>query len=267
MYNAKNGRLELNGGSMDYISFGAGERTLIILPGLGDALKSVRGLAQAYSVMYRTLAREYRVYIFSRKNPLPEPCTTREMARELALAMELLGLERARILGISQGGAVSQWLAIDHPERVEKLVLTVTYPRRNPTLDGVLTRWLDFAEKRDYESLFVDTAELSYSDEHLEQGRKLYGAMARVGVPRSFERFIKQAHACLEHDSYENLTKIAAPTLIIGGTEDKIVTAEASRVLHERIAGSELFMYEGLGHGLYEEACDFQARVAKFLKK
>ena len=54
---------------------------------------------------------------------------------------------------------------------------------------------------------------------------------------------------------------------MIGGTEDKIVTAEASRELQERIVGAELFLYEGLSHALYEEAKDFLDRVRDFCMK
>ena len=54
--------------------------------------------------------------------------------------------------------------------------------------------------------------------------------------------------------------------LVIGGTDDRIVTGQASEEMTERIPGSELYMYEGLGHGLYEEAPDFLTRVADFCR-
>ena len=49
---------------------------------------------------------------------------------------------------------------------------------------------------------------------------------------------------------------------MIGGKEDKIVTGQASIEMAERIPDSELVLYDGLGHGLYEEAPDFLGRVA-----
>jgi pimeloyl-ACP methyl ester carboxylesterase len=59
---------------------------------------------------------------------------------------------------------------------------------------------------------------------------------------------------------------IACPTLVIGGTDDRIVTGKASEEIAGKIPGSKLYMYQGLGHGLYEEAPDFLNRVKDFCK-
>ena len=75
------------------------------------------------------------------------------------------------------------------------------------------------------------------------------------------------AKACLEHDAFSVLKDIKAPTLIIGGSADRTVGAEASKILAAEIPGSEIFMYEGLRHAVYDEAADFNKRVMEFLKK
>ncbi len=69
-YNAQNGNIIINNTDMEYISFGYGKKTLIIIPGLGDALKTVKGTASAFALMYRIFAKDYKVYVFSRKNEL-----------------------------------------------------------------------------------------------------------------------------------------------------------------------------------------------------
>ena len=74
------------------------------------------------------------------------------------------------------------------------------------------------------------------------------------------------AESCVTHDAYESLDRIACPTLVIGGTDDRIVTGKASEEIAERIPSGNLYMYEGLGHGLYEEAPDFWQRVADFCR-
>lgn len=95
LYQAKNGHLELGGTEMDYVSFGSGGEVLVMLPGLGDGLTTVRGMALPLALSYREYARDYTVYIFSRKNALPEDYSTREMAADQAAAMEKLGISRA----------------------------------------------------------------------------------------------------------------------------------------------------------------------------
>ena len=266
MLNAKNGRLTLACGDMDYIRFGRGAKPLIMIPGVGDGLKTVRGMVLPFALMYRKLARDFTVYVFSRRVNLTPGMTTRDMAEDLNAAMDRLGLTGAAVVGVSQGGMITQWLAIDHPDRVGRLVLTVTLPGPNPTTTAVIGRWLEMAERGDYRGIMVDTAEKSYSEKRLRQARLTYGLLSHVGKPKSFERFIIQAQSCLTHDARGALGRIACPTLVIGGTDDRIVTGEASRELAAAIPGSRLYMVDGLGHGLYEEAPDFLGRVADFCR-
>ena len=82
------------------------------------------------------------MYVFSRRRVLSQGMTTREMAEDLNDAMDALGLSSVSLVGVSQGGMISQWLAIDHPEKVEKLVLTVTLSRPNDTVRDVICRWV-----------------------------------------------------------------------------------------------------------------------------
>ena len=205
--NAYNGRLELDGGVMDYIRFGSGERILVMLPGVGDGFKTVRGTALPFALGYRKLAKDFTVYMFSRREPLPEHCTTREMAADLGRALDALGLERICLLGVSQGGMIAQWTAIDQPRRVEKLVLTVSAARPNDTMRQTLESWMALARKGDYRSIMVDNAVRSYSDKAVGLQKRVYGALGRLTRPKSFDRFLTQAEACLSQGG-------AAPDLL-----------------------------------------------------
>ena len=49
---------------MDYVTFGTGNRPLIIIPGLGDGLQTVKGMAMPFSITYRLLAKRYKIYVF-----------------------------------------------------------------------------------------------------------------------------------------------------------------------------------------------------------
>lgn len=264
MLNAKNGRLALDTGAMDYIRFGSGPKALIMIPGVGDGLKTVRGMALPFALLYRKLARDFTVYVFSRRVDLAPGMSTREMAEDVNAAMDALGLSKAAVVGVSQGGMIAQWLAIDHPEKVERLVLTVTLARPNPTVREAVAGWSDMARRGDCRGIMLDTAERSYSPKRLRSARITYGLLGNFGRPKSFDRFLIQAASCVAHDACDDLARIACPTLVIGGEEDKIVTGAASREIAARIPGCELYMYAGLGHGLYEEAPDFLRRVADF---
>ncbi len=267
MFSAKNGSVELPSGVQDYVRFGRGSETLVMIPGVGDGLKTVRGMALPFALLYRSLAREFTVYAFSRRRDLPAGVTTRDMAEDLDGAMGALGIRRAAVVGVSQGGMIAQWLAADHPDRGGRLVLAVTAARANDTVRDVVSRWLGMADRGDLRGILLDTAERSYSPKRLRTARlenAVAGAFARQ---KDFGRFRAQAESCLTHDAYGELARIACPTLVIGGREDRIVTGEASEELAAAIPGAELYMYDGLGHGLYEEAPDFFARAAGFCRR
>ena len=266
MLHAKNACLHLPAGDMDYIRFGSGARVLVMLPGVGDGLKTVKGMALPFALLYRELAKDFTVYVFSRRRALPRHMTTREMAEDLNGAMDALGLSGAAVVGVSQGGMVAQWLAIDHADKVGKLVLIVTLSRPNGTVRDVIARWTDMARRADYRAIMLDTAERSYSKKRLKLARLEYKLLGSFGKPKSFDRFLTQAASCVTHDAYEELGRIRCPTLVIGGTDDRIVTGQASEEIAGKIAGSQLYLYGGLGHGLYEEAPDFLARVADFCR-
>lgn len=262
---AKGGCVRIGDTDMDYISFGRGQDILIMLPGLGDGLTTVKGMALPLAITYRMYARNYKVYVFSRKNSMERGYSTRDMAKDQAEAMKILGIPKANVMGISQGGMIAQYLAIDHPALVEKLVLAVTLSRQNQNIQEAVGKWMKLAGQGDYKSLMIDTAERSYSDRYLKKYRLLYPLLGKVGKPKSFSRFLIQAAACTGHDAYAELERIACPTLVIGGDCDNIAGASSSAELAGKIRDCRLFLYQGLGHAAYEEAKDFHSRVLHFL--
>ena len=261
----RNGSLTIDGARMDYIRFGAGARVLVMLPGLGDGLRTVAGTALSMALLYREFSKRYTVYAFSRREPLTEGCTTRDMAADQAKAMEALGIDRADILGVSMGGMIAQWLAIDHPERVGKLILAVTCPEPNPILTESVQEWVDLAKRGDHAGFMDSNLRRIYSERYYRRNKWLTPLVGALTKPKSCERFFRQADACLTHDALAELPKIKAQTLVIGGEKDLALGGEASKILAEHIPGAELKMYPQWGHGLYEEAGDFNDVVLAFL--
>ena len=266
LYQAKNGTVHLENTTMDYIRFGAGKRVLIMLPGLGDGLRSVKGTALPMALMYREFCKDFTVYAFSRKNELPRDYTTRDMARDQAEAMEALGISKADIFGVSMGGMIAQWLAIDYPEKVNRLILTVTCARPNPILEESVGEWVSLAEKGDHAGFMDSNLRRIYSEGYYRKNKWMVPIVGRLTKPKSYECFFIQARACLTHDAFERLGSIQAPTLVIGGEQDKALGADASREIAASIPGAGLKMYPRWGHGVYEEAKDFNGVITEFLK-
>ena len=260
----KNGRVSIGDTDMYYVAFGAGPRKLVVLPGLSDGLATVKGKALLLWLPYRKYLRDFTVYMFSRKNAMPEGYTIEAMADDQALAMEQLGIDRACVLGVSQGGMIAQCLAIRHPARVERLVLAVTAPNANAVARATVSGWIDMAMRGDHAALMADTAGRMYSEAYLRRNRRLLPLLARFTKPARYDRFLINARAILAFDARGELAGIGCPTLILAGSEDRTVGKEAALELHRGIAGSALHVYDGLGHGAYEEAGDFYERVLAF---
>lgn len=264
LLNARNENIRFNGHECDYISFGSGDDVLIMLPGVGDGFKTAKGVAVPFSVMYRCFAKDFKVYVFSRRNRMLKGFTTKDMADDLAAIMEKLGIESAHVFGVSQGGMIAQQMAIRHSEEVKSLVLAVTASHPTELMRESLGTWLEMAGRGDYKGIMLDTAERSYTGSYLERGRKLNNVLA-LAKPKNYERFRILCESCLEHDAYEDLDKISCPVLVIGADRDRVLGGEASEEIASAIPGAELYMYEGYSHGVYEQAKDFNSRVLEFL--
>lgn len=250
---------------MDYVEFGRGNKPLVVLPGLSNGLKSVKGQALNLAFYFRDFLKEFKIYVFSRKEGLHDSYTTQDMAVDLKSALDQLGLKKVFLMGVSQGGMIAQWFAINYPNMVEKLVLTVSASRSNETIRPALSTWIECAKNDDYKALMIDTLEKTYSPNKLKNYRFFYPLLTRIGKPKSFERFLIQANAVLMHDAYHELENIICPTLIVGGDKDEVVGNTAAEELAEKIPDNRLIIYEGLGHGAYEEALDYNQQVISFL--
>ena len=260
---AKEDLLKLGDNSIRYISFGVGDRPLLMIQGLNT--RTVKGMALPLAYAYRSFAKSYRVYLFDRPSRLPDRVTVRDLAAFTAESMDALGLKDADVLGVSQGGMIAQYLAIDRPDLVRKIVLAMTLSRNNSFVEDAITKWTEFTIDRQFGMMVRDMAERMYSRKYLRRYRPFMPLLTLMQKPRDIPRFLNLARACLSCNAYGELDRIKCPTLVIGGCEDRVVGAEASREIAERL-GCEIFMYEGLGHAAYEEAKDFNRRVLDFFQ-
>lgn len=261
----KRNRVFVNGSDMYYVSFGKGDRNLVIILGLGDGFKSIKGQDFLLKRYYREYGKDFRVYVFGRKEELVEGYSVKDMAADQKLAMDLLGLDKAYVLGISQGGMIAQQLVLDYPEVVERLVLGVSISRPSSTLKKIVGGWIELAGEGDYRALMMDSVGKTYTAERFRRYSVLIPLISFFTRPKSFDRFIIQARACLGHDVYDQLGLIKCPVLVIGGDSDEVTGAGASEEMADSIGGSVLVIYRGLGHGAFDEARDFNYQVIKFL--
>ncbi len=171
------------------------------------------------------------------------------------------GIGAAHVVGVSAGGALAQLLALDSPDRVLSLVAISTTPATpgDRSLPGPTA---DFDR-------FVSSATVDWSDAEsiieyqVEYSRMLAGDRRpfdedaqRILIERDVERALNvsalQNHDAIPGDdcSYQPLTTIAAPTLVIHGTADPIFPLRHGEELAAEIPGARLLPIDGAGHGI-----------------
>jgi pimeloyl-ACP methyl ester carboxylesterase len=201
------------------------------------------------------------------------------VADQVAL-MDHLGIERAYVGGLSMGGMIAQEFALQHPARVAALLLFDTGPgmgvmARDPALTA------RFDQLRTMTQALARTKGMSAIVEAMRNSPMAFrppgGAPIPDGVRRHVENMRKMSvdgylgggKALHEwRGSAERLREIAAPVLVLVGSQDNLLGA--SRFMHEQIAGSRLVVLANSGHGTnlwrpqaFERATlDFLADVA-----
>lgn len=260
--NIKTLSVEKDGTAIDCAVFGKGGRPLVLIPGL--SLQRVKGSALPLAWMYRGFMKNFTVYVLDKKDAVPAGYSIRELADDTAFVMEKLGIDQASIVGVSQGGMIAQYLAINYPALVRKLVLGVTASRVNPVMETAVNCWVEMAEQRDYKTLVMDMFRKMYSDAYLKKYGWAFPLLTRIGKPEDFSRFINLANACLTCNAYPELLKITCPTFVIGGKKDLVVTGMASEEIAE-ILHCDIYMYDAFGHAAYDEATDFNQKILQFL--
>ncbi len=264
IFNVQEHQLHLCDLQMDYITFGKGAESLIMIQGLNT--RGVRGAGVLLAYMYRMFTKDYKVYLFDRRENVREGVTVRDLASDIAIAMDALEIPQADVFGVSQGGMIAQYLAIERPDLVNKLVLAVTLSKNNDTVIKVIEHWIELAERGELKHLIKDIAQKMYSDKYLARYQLFLPLLTILQKPKDVQRFIILAKACLTCNTYDDLDKIRCPVFVIGGGLDKVVTGMASEEIAEKL-GCRLYIYNHLGHAAYEEAKNFNRMVFDFLSE
>ncbi len=211
---------------------------------IGMALEMWDDQVPALTERFRVLRYDQRGH--GGTDAAPSPYAVADLARDALALLDELGLERVNWCGCSLGGMTGQWLAINAPERIDRLALCCTSaylpPREmwadraatvrehgmEPILEGALERWFTpaLAERR---------------PEALEAARRMLLAVDPEGYAGCCE-------AIAGHDARDSLGRIEAPTLIIAGGDDPATPPEHARVIEAAIDGSRLVVLDDARH-------------------
>lgn len=254
--------VKANNNEIEYLKFGSGDKNFVIIPGL--SLKSVMLSADAVASSYDMFSNDYTVYVFGNAKRLHKGYTIDDMADDIALSIKALSIDNAHIFGVSQGGMIAQMIAIKYPELVAKMIIGSSTSRVKGEVLDLINEWVTLADSGDVVALNRSFFEKVYSKELLDSLGNALLELEKDGTPDEMERMAICAGACVGFDIYDELEKIKCKTLVIGAKNDRVLTANASVEMAEKI-GCDLYMHDG-DHAVYDEAPDYKQRIFDFFK-
>jgi pimeloyl-ACP methyl ester carboxylesterase len=222
------------------------------------------------------LASDYDVILFDNagvgRSGGETPGTVAEMTRDALAFCDGLGLKQFSIVGFSLGGMIAQQLALDHPDRVNRIVLLGTGPRGG---EGMTFTELS-AEERAEPDRFLLTAFFSPTDTSQAAGRAYLKRLAARTRDRDLPVSKRTAEAQLRairewgtvpsSNRYATLQNIKHPTLVVHGTKDIVVLPINAFILAERLPDAQLILYPDSSHGAqYQHAEVFLKHAKLFL--
>lgn len=260
----KRGTVTLKNNEMDYFTFGSGAKHFVMLPGL--SVKSVMNSAEGVASAYKIFAEDFTVYCFDRTKVLSENYTVEMLAEDTAEAMRVLGIKNACVFGASQGGMMAQYLAINHPDLVGRLLLASTCSRLHSVAEQVMSRWVACAEQGDINAFCDYFIDVLYGKAFAEKFGEFIKIAHQDVTAGDFKRFILLGKSCDGLNTYDSLDKIQCPVLVIGAKNDRVLGAQASVEIAEKL-GCELYLYgEEYGHCVFDEAPDYKQRIFNFFQ-
>ncbi len=198
--------------------------------------------------------------------------TSEQMADDYVGVLEHLGIEKAAVVGVSMGSIIAQQFALRHPKMVKSLVLMCPWARCDAYAKGVFQQMVNAKARFTPEEFSLHIQLLIFAKAHWDKPEELQAMEeGRVsdGVnpyPQPLHGLKGQAAACINHHVLDQLPNIKVPTLVIGGKEDIFTPLWMAEEVAGAIEGSEMYLYDGLGHGFhFENTADFNPRVRNWI--
>lgn len=265
----------VNGVSINYKVQGQGE-PLVLIMGFAGPQWAWFFQTRAFKKHYQVITLDNRGVGKSQKPK--ESFTVKSMAEDTIGLMDHLGIEKAHILGISMGGMIAQEIAINHPERVKKLVLGCTSAGgdRIDNLHPDMIKAMGIKEGVTEDDMVdINIGKAVGAVICIAFNGKI-ARMLLLPLSKIFAIYVRLAGAqghlgqmksMRGHNTLDRLGSIIAPTLVITGTEDRLVLPHSSDVIASRIPNAKLVKIENGGHAFFvEKRSRFNREVLDFLR-
>jgi pimeloyl-ACP methyl ester carboxylesterase len=244
--------------------------------GSGEPLLLVQGMSATHLAWGRPflslLERDFDCIVFDNRGiglsaPFEGRFTTADMATDAAGLLDALDVERAHVFGISMGGMIAQELALAQPERLASLTLGATYcGGEGSTLMGTEETQLlgEAMQSGNRDKVFRAMWEINLSPTFRadDSGFAAFVEMASA-LPARRDLVFRQMRACVQHDTQARLGQIATPTLVVHGTEDRVLGVGNGRQIASLLPAARLELLDGIGHMFWWEQPERSAELIR----
>lgn len=242
----------------------------------GEPVLLIQGLgtdARGWALQRMALGRRYHCFAVDnrgvgRSGRPPGPYDLETMADDSVRVLDAEGVGRAHVIGASMGGVIAQIIAVRHPERVRSLVLACTSCRHHPWRRELFEEWIAAVEQAGIHALRADALQWLVGPRFRARFGVWVNLLARLVLNSDPAAFAAQTRAILNgnDDLRFELVYVAAPTLVITGSQDTLTPIGDAEELAELIPNARLVELRGAAHGLMVESPNaFNGAVRAFL--
>ena len=241
---------------------------VLLIQGLGMNKNGWALQRFAMATKFRTIAFDNRG---AGRSSIPDDqFTLEDMADDAVAVLDHFGIRSAHVVGASMGGAISQIVAVKHPDRVRSLTLACTACRNLPWRTELLQAWADTANVRGMRRWADESMRWMVGPRSFRRLAPAIGWLGPLATFRPSIGFTKQVAAILDTDDsmVAELSNITVPTLVVVGNQDILTPRADSEEIAERIPQAELVVISGAAHGLMvEHASTFNQIVIDFIER
>ncbi len=241
---------------------GADRPVLVLSNSIATSLHMWDGQVQTLSEAYRVLRYDFRGH---GKSDTPAGAySVDRLGRDVIELLDSLEIKQAHFCGLSMGGWVGQWLAVHAPDRIGRLILSNTAAYLGPpsNFDAQIRAVLAVKDMADTADQFMrnwfPASMLAGPNEIVDTFRRMVLATPPRGLAGCFA-------ALRDCDLRRTIALIKAPTLVIGGIDDKVTLASHSEEIAATIPGAKLVLMPGVHMLNVERPAEFLGTVTSFL--
>jgi 3-oxoadipate enol-lactonase/4-carboxymuconolactone decarboxylase len=233
---------------------------LVLLNSVGTTTEMWTPCLAPLGEQFRVIRIDTRGHGASPAAPAGSGAGVAGLAAEVVATLDEIGVDRCHLAGLSLGGMVGMWLAAHRPERIQRLALLATSARLGPA--EFWTRRASAVRNGGMSSIAESVVARWITPELAERDPQLLAELRAMVESVDAESYAQCCAAIAEMDQRADLARIAAPTLVIGASDDVATPPEHQREIADRIPGARLAIVDDAAHLLtYEQP----ARVAALL--